>query len=55
MYLDVQASEDYKNRAKGMKGSLDKVNALLKQSHIEINDEMYDIEIFVCSNYTAHM
>ena len=51
----IKASEDYENIARGMKGSLDKINALLKHPHIEINDEIYDVEIFLCSNYKVYL
>jgi len=50
----IKAAEDYENIATGMKGSLDKINALLKNPHIIINDEVYDVELFLCSDYKVN-
>ncbi|XP_065920007.1 uncharacterized protein [Dysidea avara] len=47
----IKASEEYETIAEGMKGSLDKINSLLKDPHITINDEIYDVELFLCSDY----
>jgi len=47
----IKAAEDYNNIAEGMKGPLDKINALLRDPHIVINEEVYDVELFLCSDY----
>ena len=50
----IKASEEYETIAEGMKGSLDKINSLLKDPHITINDEIYDVELFLCSDYKVY-
>jgi len=54
MYLEKQwshkTSEEYETIAEGMKTSLDKINRLLKDPHLVIDGEVYDIEIFLCSD-----
>ena len=50
----IKASENYDTIAEGMKGSLDQINRLLQQPHITINDEIYDVELFLCSDYKVH-
>jgi len=47
----IKAAEDYENIAEGMKGPLDKINALIKNPYITINQEIYDIKLFLCSDY----
>ena len=51
----IKAPETYKNIAKGMKRSLDKINALLNDPHIVINDVIYDVEMFLCSDYKVRL
>jgi len=47
----MKASEEYETIAEGMKTSLDKINRFLKDPHLVIDGEVYDIEIFLCSDY----
>jgi len=50
----IKAAENYDTIAAGMKDSLDKINALLKDPYIVINEDLYNVELFLCSDYKVN-
>jgi len=51
----MKASEEYETILEGMRETLDKINRLLKDPHLLVNGEVYDIEIFLCSDYKVRI
>jgi len=57
IYADVQmvsvinAAETYENISKGMKNSLQQINEFIEKPSIEIDDDVFHLEFFLCSDY----
>ena len=47
----IKAEENYENIAQGMKGSLSSINRLISDPYIIIEEETYEVEIFLCCDY----
>jgi len=43
----IRAQETYENKAEGMKGSLEQINEVLTNPFVNIQGEMYEIELFL--------